>query len=97
MIIICETPDGCTCGAPASTPSGMHHCDCAAHPGWCRQVGCLPCEENGTVRTRPYTPDPDTCDICDICDEPTRFGSAICTACAEDIRDDNGADVGWGQ
>jgi len=34
---------------------------------------------------------------CDICDEPTRFGSAICTACAEDIRDDHGADVGWGQ
>ena len=40
-----------------------------------------------------HTPDPNTCDICD---EPTRPGSAICTACAEDVRDDHGADVGWG-
>jgi len=39
--------------------------------------------------------DHDTCDICQR--EPTRPGSAICTACAEDIRDDHGADVGWGQ
>lgn len=48
--IICETPSGCTCGAPASTPAGMHHCDCAVHPGWCGASSCLPCQENGQVR-----------------------------------------------
>lgn len=47
--ILCETPSGCTCGAPASTPAGMHHCDCAVHPGWCRQEGCLPCERAGRI------------------------------------------------
>jgi hypothetical protein len=45
--ILCVTRDGCTCGAPASTPAGMHHCDCPVHPGWCRQSGCLPCQRNG--------------------------------------------------
>jgi len=38
--------------------------------------------------------DDETCDLCER--EPTRPGSAICTDCAEDIRDDHGADVGWG-
>ena len=33
---------------------------------------------------------------CDLCGEPKRYETAICTACAENIRDDNGADVGWG-
>jgi hypothetical protein len=48
-IILCVTREGCTCGAPASTPAGMHHCDCAVHPGWCGQAGCLPCERNGRI------------------------------------------------
>lgn len=31
--LICETPDGCTCGAPATTPRGMHRDYCAVrHP-----------------------------------------------------------------
>jgi hypothetical protein len=28
-VVACETPEGCTCGAPASTPVGMHRDDCA--------------------------------------------------------------------
>ena len=26
--VICQTPKGCTCGAPATTPRGMHHDYC---------------------------------------------------------------------
>lgn len=30
---ICETDDSnCTCGAPVSTPSGMHHAYCPTNP-----------------------------------------------------------------
>lgn len=29
QVVLCETPDGCTCGAPATTPRGMHHGYCA--------------------------------------------------------------------
>lgn len=31
-VILCVTPDGCECGAPAATPSGMHHTHCPANP-----------------------------------------------------------------
>jgi hypothetical protein len=48
-IILCVTKDGCTCGAPASTPAGMHHCDCAVHPGWCGDAQCVACVKNGKV------------------------------------------------
>lgn len=27
-VILCETRGTCTCGAPATTPRGMHHGDC---------------------------------------------------------------------
>jgi hypothetical protein len=48
-VILCVTRDGCTCGAPASTPSGMHHCDCPVHPGWCGAAWwlCRACVANG--------------------------------------------------
>jgi hypothetical protein len=49
-VILCVTPSGCTCGAPADTPSGMHHCDCAVHPGWCGSPWCVACAENGKTR-----------------------------------------------
>ena len=29
VVAVCETPEGCTCGAPVSTPVGMHRDDCA--------------------------------------------------------------------
>ena len=57
-VVLCATGDGCTCGAPASTPAGMHHCDCAVHPGWCGQAWCLPCEKNGK------TGETERCAIC---------------------------------
>ena len=49
VVLICETPKGCTCGAPADTPRGMHHCDCAISFGRCREAGCALCERDGLV------------------------------------------------
>jgi hypothetical protein len=55
---LCVTGEGCTCGAPVSTPAGMHHCDCPVHPGWCGRTGCLPCEESGHAEpVRELTPE----------------------------------------
>lgn len=28
-VLLCETPNHCTCGAPSTTPRGMHHDDCS--------------------------------------------------------------------
>jgi hypothetical protein len=59
-IILCETPDGCTCGAPASTPAGMHHDHCPVNPAEPDGSGCRVCKIAPDPSTRPATPTPST-------------------------------------
>lgn len=44
VVILCVTGDGCTCGAPVSTPSGMHHDHCAVNPAEPDGSGCRVCK-----------------------------------------------------
>lgn len=42
--ILCITKNGCTCGAPADTPAGMHHDHCTVNPAKPDGTGCRICK-----------------------------------------------------
>jgi hypothetical protein len=59
QIILCVTPSGCTCGAPADTPSGMHHDHCRVNPAKPDGRGCRVCKTPPTCTHDTWVPEGD--------------------------------------